>query len=284
VAAAFRAICTEGGLAARLLDPTNLRNARARVSRRLRSAHGTELASVGGTTHVSAIDAEGNAASVSTSTGSGSGVIVPGTGIYMNNMLGEYDLVAGRTIPAGRRLTSMMAPSIALDGAGRPRLVVGSAGSARLRGAIMQIVVNVLEHGNGVADAISAPRVHLDGTHLHCEGGHADAELERLERLGYDVVRWRRRNLFFGGAAAVEICTDGTLAAAGDPRREAPGSSSSDRPHPRSRAGRRGGARGARECRRLGARGLAAGRLALAQRRRGAPLHPRAAAAPPTAR
>jgi gamma-glutamyltranspeptidase/glutathione hydrolase len=146
-------------------------------------------------------------------------VIVPGTGIYMNNMLGEYDLVAGRTIPSGRRLTSMMAPSIALDGAGRPRLVVGSAGSARLRGAIMQIVVNVLEHGNGVADAISAPRVHLDGTHLHCEGGHADAELERLERLGYDVVRWRRRNLFFGGAAAVEICTDGTLAAAGDPRR-----------------------------------------------------------------
>src|SRR5262249_59914416 len=97
---------------------------------------------------------------------------------------------------------------------GRPRLVVGSAGSARLRGAIMQIVVNVLEHGNGVADAISAPRVHLDGTHLHCEGGHADAALERLERLGYDVVRWRRRNLFFGGAAAVEIRADGAPAAA----------------------------------------------------------------------
>jgi gamma-glutamyltranspeptidase/glutathione hydrolase len=207
-----------GGLAARLLDPGNLRKARARVSRRLKHAHGTELASVGGTTHVSAIDGTGNAASISTSTGSGSGIVVPGTGIYMNNMLGEYDLVAGRTIPPGRRLTSMMAPSIALDG-GRPRLVVGSAGSARLRGAIMQIVVNVLEHGLGVADAISAPRVHLDGTHLHCEGGHADAELEQLERLGYDVVRWRRRNLFFGGAAAVEICPDGTLAAAGDPRR-----------------------------------------------------------------
>ena len=208
-----------GGLAARLLDPANVRRARARVGRRLKHAHGGELASVGGTTHVSVIDDAGNAASVSTSTGSGSGVVVPGTGIYMNNMLGEYDLVAGRTIPPGRRLTSMMAPSIALDGDGRPRLVVGSAGSARLRGAIMQIVVNVLEHELGVADAISAPRVHLDGTHLHCEGGHADAELEQLERLGYDVVRWRRRNLFFGGAAAVEICPDGTLAAAGDPRR-----------------------------------------------------------------
>src|SRR5205823_4254858 len=208
-----------GGLAARLLEPANVRSARARVARRLKRAHAGELASVGGTTHVSAIDAEGNAASVSTSTGSGSGVVVPGTGIYMNNMLGEYDLVAGRTIPPGRRLTSMMAPSIALDAGGRPRLVVGSAGSARLRGAIMQIVVNVLEHELGVADAISEPRVHLDGTHLHCEGGHGDTELARLERLGYDVVRWRRRNLFFGGAAAVETCSDGTLAAAGDPRR-----------------------------------------------------------------
>jgi gamma-glutamyltranspeptidase/glutathione hydrolase len=208
-----------GGLAARLLEPAALRKARARIRRALTRAHAAELSSVGGTTHVSAIDAAGNAASLSTSTGSGSGVIVPGTGIYMNNMLGEYDLVGGRTVPPGRRLTSMMAPSIALDGAGRPRLVVGSAGSARLRGAIMQIVVNVLEHGNDVAAAIAAPRLHLDGTHLHCEGGHADGELERLERLGYDVVRWRRRNLFFGGAAAVETCADGTLAAAGDPRR-----------------------------------------------------------------
>jgi gamma-glutamyltranspeptidase/glutathione hydrolase len=174
---------------------------------------------VGGTTHVSAIDEDGNAASLSTSTGSGSGVIVPGTGIYLNNMLGEYDLVADGEVPAGRRLTSMMAPSIAVDRAGVPRLVVGSAGSARLRGAIMQIVVNVLEHGLGVQDAIAAPRVHLDEPHVHCEGGHDPAELDRLEAAGRDVVRWRRRNLFFGGAAAVGVLADGSLEAAGDPRR-----------------------------------------------------------------
>jgi gamma-glutamyltranspeptidase/glutathione hydrolase len=208
-----------GGLAGRLLDPAHLRAARGRIVRHLTGAHGVELASVGGTTHVSVIDAEGNAASLSTSTGSGSGVIVPGTGIYLNNMLGEYDLVSGQTMPPGRRLTSMMAPSIALDRQGRPRLVVGSAGSARLRGAIMQIVVNVLEHGLSVEDAIAAPRVHFDDPHVHCEGGHDTGELERLERLGYDVVRWRRRNLFFGGAAAVEVCADGSSAAAGDPRR-----------------------------------------------------------------
>ena len=146
-------------------------------------------------------------------------MIVPGTGIYLNNMLGEHDLVGGKTVPPGRRLTSMMAPSLVLGRDGRPELVVGSAGSVRLRGAIMQIVVNVLEHGMPVDEAISAPRVHLDEPHVHCEGGADAAELDQLESLGYDVVRWRRRNLFFGGAAAVAVQADGSLEAAGDPRR-----------------------------------------------------------------
>ena len=115
-------------------------------------------------------------------------------------------------------MTSMMSPSIALGPDG-PRLVVGSAGSVRLRGAIMQIAVNVLGHGMGVERAIAAPRVHLDEPHVHCEGGADPDEVDRLEALGYDVVRWRRRNLFFGGASGVERLPDGSLAAAGDPRR-----------------------------------------------------------------
>jgi gamma-glutamyltranspeptidase/glutathione hydrolase len=137
----------------------------------------------------------------------------------MNNMLGEYDLnPRGGRVRPGRRLTSMMAPSIVLRG-GEPRLVVGSAGSVRLRGAILQIVVNAVGHGLRVDDAIERPRVHLDDGHVHCEGGSDPSELDELERRGYDVVRWRRRNLYFGGAAAVELRPDGTLAAAGDPRR-----------------------------------------------------------------
>jgi gamma-glutamyltranspeptidase/glutathione hydrolase len=207
-----------GGLARRLLEGPELTRALVRIGTSAEPVQISGVAPVGGTTHVSVIDGDGNAASLSTSTGSGSGVIVPGTGIYLNNMLGEYDLVSGPVLP-GRRLTSMMAPSIALDADGAPRLVVGSAGSARLRGAIMQIVVNVLEHGLPVHEAIAAPRVHLDEPHVHCEGGHDPAQLDRLEALGYDVVRWRRRNLFFGGAAAVEVVADGSLAAAGDPRR-----------------------------------------------------------------
>jgi gamma-glutamyltranspeptidase/glutathione hydrolase len=206
-----------GGLARRLLTDASVAAAARRVRTGLRGA--PEPSPVGGTTHVSAVDADGNAASLSTSTGSGSGVIVPGTGVHLNNMLGEYDLITGKAAPPGRRMTSMMSPSVVLAADGAPRLVVGSAGSVRLRGAIMQIVANVLEHGMGVRDAIELPRVHVDEPHVHCEGGFDAQELDALAASGYDVVRWRRRNLFFGGAAAVEVRDGGELAAAGDPRR-----------------------------------------------------------------
>jgi len=206
-----------GGLVRRLFADRQVDEAIGRI--RSRESGVLEPASVGGTTHISVVDADGNAASLSASTGSGSGVIVPDTGIQMNNMLGEPDLNPTARVPApGKRMTSMMAPSIVLAD-DLPRLVLGSAGSVRLRGAIMQVIVNVVEHGLTVGEAIDRPRVHVDEPHVHCEGGHDRRELDRLEADGYDVVRWRRRNLFFGGTAAVERRQDGTLAAAGDPRR-----------------------------------------------------------------
>jgi len=169
-----------------------------------------------GTTHISAVDGRGNAVALTASTGAGSGIVVPGTGIHMNNMIGEFDIA--RKPRPGKRLSSGMSPSLVLRG-GSPHLVVGSAGSLRLRGAVLQIVANVVGHGLAVEDAIDRPRVHLDESDvLHCEGGHDPEELDRLERMGWNVARWRSRNLFFGGAAAVTL-QDGELAAAGDPRR-----------------------------------------------------------------
>jgi gamma-glutamyltranspeptidase / glutathione hydrolase len=206
-----------GGLARRLLVESSLTAASRRIRRALPTP--VELASPGGTTHISVMDADGNAASLSSSTGAGSGVIVPGTGIHMNNMLGEHDLQPGGGPPVpGMRLTSMMAPSI-VSAAGEPRLVLGSAGSVRLRGAVMQVVANVVGHDLGVKDAIDRPRVHVDGPHVHCEGGHDPAALRELELAAYDIVRWHSRSLYFGGVAAVECRPDGALAAAGDPRR-----------------------------------------------------------------
>ena len=83
----------------------------------------------------------------------------------------------------------------------------------------MQVIANVIEHGLGVGEAIDAPRLHVDDPHVHCEAGFDPVELDKLEAAGYDVVRWRRRNLFFGGTNAVEVLEDGGLAAAGDARR-----------------------------------------------------------------
>ena len=166
-----------------------------------------------GTTHISVVDARGDAASLSASLGSGSGVVVPGTGIHLNNMLGEADLAADAR--PGERLTSMMAPSVVLQ-EGRPRLVVGSAGSARLRGAILQVVANVVGKGMVVEEAVDAPRLHAEDGVVYCEDA---AVADRLEAAGREVVRFRRQNLFFGGVSAVEVLGGGRLAAAGDPRR-----------------------------------------------------------------
>jgi gamma-glutamyltranspeptidase/glutathione hydrolase len=206
-----------GGVAGRLLSEASLADGVRRV---LAGEQGLrEPGRPTGTTHISVVDGAGNAASMTCSLGAGSGVIVPGTGIHLNNMLGEDDLVSGRERP-GERMTSMMAPSIILD-AGSPRLVLGSAGSVRLRGAIMQTVVNVVGHGLPVEQAVSAARVHLDEPVVQCEGG-SEVEagvLDLLEKRGYELRRWSDRNLFFGGVSAVELKADGELAAAGDPRR-----------------------------------------------------------------
>jgi len=213
----FVAGLRRGGLPRELLGAARLDAAIERIKAAAPSL--SEHAPYGGTTHISVVDGAGNAVALTCSTGSGSGVIVPGTGIHLNNMLGEYDLASGGSPRPGRRLTSMMSPTIVLGANGRPRLVVGSAGSVRLRGAIMQTIVNVITHGLPVAEAIERPRVHVDEPHVHCEGGFEPALLDGLEALGYDVVRWRRRNLFFGGTNGVEMLPDGSLAAAGDPRR-----------------------------------------------------------------
>jgi gamma-glutamyltranspeptidase/glutathione hydrolase len=120
--------------------------------------------------------------------------------------------------PAGTRLPSMMAPTIVLD-RDEPRLVLGSAGSVRLSGAILQVVHHVVAGGLAVSDAIGHPRLHLEDGIVQVEGGWPEEAAEQLEQSGHRVNRWAARNLYFGGVSAVERLPDGTLAAAGDPRR-----------------------------------------------------------------
>ena len=217
----FVRLLHRGRLAAHMLDPAAIAAAQREVRAALASpptAMAT-MASDRGTTHVSVVDGEGNAAAFTASNGSHSGVIVPGTGLHLNNMMGEEDLAAGRHLRPGVRLTSMQAPTV-LDRGGRVRLVVGSSGSNRLRSAITQVIVNVIDHGMSVADAVSFPRVHVEQDRLDCEGGFDPGQLELLEQAGERLVRFDGLNLYFGGANAVACHGDGRLTAAGDPRRD----------------------------------------------------------------
>ncbi|CAM2064594.1 Gamma-glutamyltransferase [Sulfidibacter corallicola] len=171
------------------------------------------------TTHISAIDADGMAVSVTTSAGEAAGYLVGDTGMILNNMLGEQDLnpLGFHRFPAGKRMNSMMCPIVVLS-RGRPVLAVGSAGSNRLRSAIMQSVVNAIDFGLPLEEVVNRPRVHFENGILQMEHGFDAAVVERLRADGFRVNAWEERNLYFGGVQAVSL-RDGRLEGAGDPRR-----------------------------------------------------------------
>jgi gamma-glutamyltranspeptidase/glutathione hydrolase len=151
----------------------------------------------GSTTHVSVLDTEGWACSVTCSNGTGSGVTVPGTGIHLNNMLGEHDLLVPHGV--GERLASGMAPTVVRHD-GVAELVVGSAGSNRIRSALLQVLVNVVDRGEAPQHAVDAPRLHVEQGIAYAEPG---IDVAALEAAGYPVTLFAAPNLFFGGCQAV---------------------------------------------------------------------------------
>ncbi|HEY5317835.1 MAG TPA: gamma-glutamyltransferase, partial [Solirubrobacteraceae bacterium] len=186
-------------------------------SARFLSARGVGTGPLGSTTHIAVLDREGWACSVTCSNGSCSGEVVPGTGIHLNNMLGEQDLnpLGFHRHPPGRRLPSMMAPTVVLrDGA--PELVLGSAGSNRIRSAILQTIIRVVDEGLRAGPAVQAPRVHFEDGIVYVEPG---IDPGALEAAGRAIARFRDRNLFFGGVQAVERDPVRGFSGGGDERR-----------------------------------------------------------------
>jgi gamma-glutamyltranspeptidase/glutathione hydrolase len=176
---------------------------------------------LGSTTHVSVLDADGACASVTCSNGSCSGVIVPGTGMHLNNMMGEEDLnpLGFHRHTPGRRIPSMMAPTVVLRD-GEPEVVLGSAGSNRIRSAILQTIMGVVDGGLPAQEAVERPRVHYEQGAVEAEPGIDEKALAAIERDGYEVRRWSDVNLFFGGVqAAARDPETGELSGGGDPRR-----------------------------------------------------------------
>jgi gamma-glutamyltranspeptidase/glutathione hydrolase len=211
MAATNEARATHGeGLAARL--------ANGMLARELQEA-GRHPQAYRGTTHISVIDAEGNAAAASLSNGEGNGYIVGKFGFMLNNMLGEEDLTpeglgAWRE---GMRLSSMMAPTI-IAGQDGSVTALGTGGSNRIRTAILQVAINLIDKGMSLEDAVDAPRLHLEkcGT-LSFEPGLPDAE--RLLAANPHARAWPEPNLFFGGVHSARRHADGSIEGAGDPRR-----------------------------------------------------------------
>jgi gamma-glutamyltranspeptidase/glutathione hydrolase len=176
---------------------------------------------LGSTTHITAVDGDGWCASVTCSNGTGSGLVVPGTGVHVNNMLGEEDLNPHgfHRHLAGRRIPSMMSPTVVLSDGGL-EVGLGSGGSNRIRSAILQTLVRLVCDGLDVAEAVVAPRVHFEAGAVQAEPGIDEGALRRLSRRGYEVVRWPAMNVFFGGVHAVTRDPGtGELRGGGDPRR-----------------------------------------------------------------
>ncbi len=196
----------------RFLDRALVDRYRREVAGRVRCSRGT--------THMSVIDAKGNMAGLSVSNGEGCGHVIPGTGVMLNNMLGEEDLnPAGfHRWPGNVRMTSMMAPTAAFWPDGR-RLIIGSGGSNRLRTAILQVLVNLIEMKMPLEEAVRGPRLHWEGGRLLLEGGFAEAVVENLVQRYPDFRLWEGLNLFFGGTHGA-LSHGLSFEGAGDPRRD----------------------------------------------------------------
>ncbi|HET9017765.1 MAG TPA: gamma-glutamyltransferase [Thermomicrobiaceae bacterium] len=129
------------------------------------------------TTHCCAVDADGNAVSTTqTLNGAfGSKVTVPGTGMLLNNCMHLMDPTPGRTnsIAPGKRILSSMSPTI-VQRDGRPVLALGTPGGVRIFGSVMQAIINVIDHGMTLQEAVEAPRLWDRGPVLELEQGFDD--------------------------------------------------------------------------------------------------------------
>jgi gamma-glutamyltranspeptidase/glutathione hydrolase len=183
----------------------------AEQRRRIFSAFGSPH-----TTHLSCVDSEGLAVSITASMGYGSGLVVPTTGIPMNNTLGEPELNPRgfHALVPGERLISNMSPTVVSAEEGGI-IALGSPGASRIPTAILQTVINVLDFGMALEEAVLAPRFHAEGDLFAYEAGARTANLDDYER----VLTYETPNMFFGGVNAVRRTPEGRFEAAADPRR-----------------------------------------------------------------
>lgn len=162
------------------------------------------------TTHVSVADADGNiVASTQTINGLfGARFIFPGTGIIPNNYMCLFDPHPGHalSVAPGKRVTTSMAPTIVTrDGA--PAFALGLPGGLRIFGSAMQALVNLIDHGMSLQEAVEAPRLWTQGQELELEDGFSETATRlELERRGWKILPVPHVG---GGMCAIEFGAGG---------------------------------------------------------------------------
>lgn len=180
------------------------------------------LSTSGDTVHVSAVDADGTACSITSSAGYSSGVTVPGTGLVLNNCLGEPELnrLGLHALPPGTRIASNMAPTTARSTDGG-LLSIGSPGADRITTALMQVMGRYCLDDADLQEGIDAPRLHIELVGDHEVVHHEPDPAIEAQLADRDAVAHPPHAMYFGGVAAAYRAGDGTLQAAADPRRAA---------------------------------------------------------------
>jgi gamma-glutamyltranspeptidase/glutathione hydrolase len=217
---AFDEECRDPEAVRALLDETRVRGLRARIGGG--GASGGENV-LGSTTHISALDEHGGAVALTLTNGEGCGHVLGSTGMVVNNLLGEQDIHPHgfHHDPPGRALCTMMAPTLLRRGA--DRIAIGSGGSNRLRNAILQVLVGLVEHRVAPERAVHAPRLQVepgpDKPRLAFEAEGLDPAIVSSLRTSYPDHRiFEERNLYFGGTH-VALRVGDTFGGAADPRR-----------------------------------------------------------------
>jgi gamma-glutamyltranspeptidase/glutathione hydrolase len=178
------------------------------------------------TSHLAVIDAEGNVVALTESVESyfGSGVVVPGTGILLNDTMHDFDAPRGRLNSVGpwKVPMSSMCPTLVMKD-GRPFMAVGSAGATRIVSSVLQTILNILEFDMSPESAVAAPRIHTQDSLIQVESGIERGSVEKLRRMGHLVESKRPSSarLYFGGVHVALVGSEsGELEGGADPRRD----------------------------------------------------------------
>ena len=187
------------------------------------------------TTHLSVVDREGNAVSLTTTLNAsyGSGIFVDEAGFLLNNELDDFSILAGvpnmyglvgaeaNQLAPGRRPLSSMTPVVVRSASGKVELVIGAPGGPRIITSVLQVILRLLVYGQGLTEAIRAPRLHQQWRpeRTRFESAFDESVIDTLRREHGQPISAPEPGRFFGSVQAIRVGPDGEAEAFSDPRR-----------------------------------------------------------------